>query len=342
MRLSASGLSLALALLLLPALALHLGLGPTPLSAGEILGTLFAGPQGGLPATPVVWELRLPRAVLALLVGAALGISGAAMQGLIRNPLADPGLIGVSGGSAWLAATVLLAWPLLSPQPMPFWVLPLAAFIGGLLLASLALGLARREGELAVATLLLAGLALNALTSAGIALSAQLADDTTLRTLTFWLFGALSRSGWSELAIGAPLLLLALLALPREGAALNALLLGETEARHLGVPVAALKRRVLLLCVLAVAVAVALAGMIGFIGLIVPHTLRLLLGPDHRALLPASALAGGLLLLLADAAARLLLAPRELPVGILTAVLGAPFFLALLLRHRHLGLEPDP
>ena len=221
----------------------------------------------------------------------------------------------------------------LSPSWMPF-ATPIASFLGGLLAAALAERLANAAGYTRSATLLLAGLAINAIAGAGIGLLTQLAGDAALREAMFWLFGSLSKSGWTELTVASPLLIAVLLLLPRDARALNALLLGEAEAIHLGVDVDALKRRLTLLVVVAVATCVALTGVIGFVGLIVPHLIRLALGPDHRLLIPASAIGGAALLAFADLGSRNLLAPAELPVGILTALIGGPFFLALLIRLR--------
>lgn len=283
----------------------------------------------------VIWDLRVPRVLLAILVGASLAMAGAAMQGLFRNPLADPGLVGVSSGAALaaVAAIVFASSVTLDQSFIPF-MTPVASFAGGLFAAWLAARLASASGQTRTATLLLAGLAVNAIAGAGIGLLTQLSGDAALREVTFWLFGSLAKSGWAELAIGAPLLLIVLFLLPREARALDALLLGEAEAEHLGIDVEALKRRVTLLVVLAVAVSVALAGVIGFIGLVVPHLLRLCLGPEHRGLLPTAAIGGAALLASADLAARSWLAPAELPVGILTALIGGPFFLGLLIQMR--------
>lgn len=293
------------------------------------------GEIGATAAASVVWDLRMPRTLLALLVGGSLACAGAAMQGLFRNPLADPGLVGVASGAALagVAAIVLAQGLGLSPAFAPFLV-PLASFSGGLTAAALAARLASIDGYTRTTTLLLAGLAINAIAGAGIGLLTQMAGDTALRETTFWLFGSLAKSGWRELMVAAPVLVAVLVLLPREARAMNALLLGEAEAAHLGVDVEALKRRVTILIVLAVAVCVAFAGIIGFVGLIVPHLLRLVLGPDHRGILPGAALGGAALLGFADIAARQALSPAELPVGILTALIGGPFFLVLLLRLR--------
>lgn len=325
-------LPLALLTVLLAAIALWVG--PSNLGPARIAASLGIG--AAAPLAPYEWavltDIRLPRVLLGLLVGAALAQAGAAMQGLFRNPLAEPGVVGVSGGAA-LAAVCSLVIGLPSALPLPTGLLlPAAAFLGGWLATLSVMSLARVDGSLRMATLLLAGMAINALTSAGIGFLAHTADATALRTLTFWLFGSLGRASWPELAWTAPLLCLPLLWLPRRARALNALLLGEAEAQHLGVSVERLKREIALLSVLAVATSVAATGVIAFVGLIVPHLLRLRHGPDHRLLLPGAALGGACLLTAADLLARILMAPAELPIGVLTALLGGPFFLWLLAR----------
>jgi iron complex transport system permease protein len=335
---SSLGLCFALALACTGAAFLALFIGPLDIGAAKILGSLIPG-LGAQPLpveAATVLEIRLPRVVLALLVGGALAQAGAAMQGIFRNPLAEPGLVGVSSGAALAAVAVIVLGELIAPlgQMPPRYVLPIATFAGGAAATALVLRLALVDGHTRVGTLLLAGLALNAIAGAGIGFFSHIASDAALRNLVFWMFGSLGKAGWPEIAIAAPLLLIPLILIPRDARALNALLLGEAEAAHLGVNVERLKRRLTFLVVLAAGTGVALAGIIAFVGLIVPHLVRLRFGPDHRLLLPASALLGALLLLLADIAARSLLAPTELPVGILTALVGGPFFLGLLLRHR--------
>ena len=332
----------ALSVLLLLAFWLALALGPVSLPLLETLRAL--GRLVGLPlagselaqAELIVAQIRLPRALLGLCVGAVLALSGVAMQGLFRNPLADPGLIGVSSGAALGAAVAIVGGAAFGglPDALAPYLLSACAFAGGLGVTALVYRLGRRDGQTSVATMLLAGIALTALAGAAIGLFTYLADDATLRTLTFWNLGSLNGASYARLW---PLLLVTAVValwLPRRARALNALLLGESEARHLGFAVERLKRELVFCTALGVGAAVAAAGMIGFIGLVVPHLVRLLAGPDHRLLLPASALAGASLLLLADLFARLLLAPAELPIGIVTALLGAPFFLYLLLRGR--------
>ncbi|WP_337159814.1 iron ABC transporter permease [Pseudomonas putida] len=324
------------------AIWLSLALGPVSL---PLFDTLRAGlrllgvpvrAEGLEQAQMILGQIRLPRTLLGLAVGAVLALSGVTMQGLFRNPLADPGLVGVASGAALGAAVAIVGGSWLGG--IPEWFLPyllsVSAFVGGLGVTALVYRLGRRDGQTSVATMLLAGIALTALAGSAVGLFTYLADDATLRTLTFWNLGSLNGASYERLW---PLLLVTgavALWLPRRAQALNALLLGESEARHLGIEVEALKRELVFCTALGVGAAVAAAGLIGFIGLVVPHLVRLLAGPDHRVLLPASLLAGGALLLFADLVARLALAPAELPIGIVTAFIGAPFFLFLLVRGR--------
>lgn len=332
-------LFISLSLLCLLAIWLSLALGPVSL---PMFDTLCAGLRLlGLPvsedglqqAEMILGQIRLPRTLLGLAVGAVLALSGVAMQGLFRNPLADPGLVGVAAGAAVGAAVAIVGGAWLGGMPDAFapYLLSFCAFVGGLGVTALVYRLGRRDGQTNVATMLLAGVAMTALGGAAVGLFSYLADDATLRTLTFWNLGSLNGASYERLW---PLLLVATgvaVWLPRRAKALNALLLGESEARHLGVDVERLKRELVFCTALGVGAAVAAAGLIG---LVVPHLVRLLAGPDHRVVLPASLLAGGVLMLFADLAARLLLAPAELPIGIVTAFIGAPFFLFLLMRGR--------
>lgn len=288
----------------------------------------------------VLGEIRLPRLLLGLIVGGTLGLCGAVMQGLFRNPLADPGIIGVSAGAGVGAAIVLVfaSGAALTSfagglfKELHWLLLPLAASLGGALSTWLVYRLGDRGKS--VVMMLLAGVAINALAGAAIGLLNYVADDRALRDITLWQMGALGGATWSGVAMSALVLVIAAALLWRRAPALNALLLGESEARHLGVDVVRLKQLIIVLTAVAMGAAVSATGMIGFIGLVVPHTIRLLRGPDHRYLLPYSVLAGGLLLVLADTVARTLVAPAEMPVGILTALLGAPFFIYLLWQQR--------
>lgn len=323
----------ALALLLVGSLAT----GPMSLSFGESLQALFAGQQSGIEAHKllIVQEIRLPRTLLCIAVGAILGLCGAVMQGLFRNPLADPGIIGVSGGAALGAAlAIVLLTPLSQQWQSLLGLLPLLAFLGGALTTTLVYLLGTREGGTSVTVMLLAGVAITALSGAVIGLLTYLADDQMLRNLSLWQMGSLAAGKPLDVALTLATLAALLWLFMRDANPLNALLLGEGEARHLGVNVQALKRRLILLTAAGVGVAVAVAGMIGFVGLVVPHLVRLLAGPNHIRLLPLSALLGAALLLGADMLARTLLAPAEMPVGIITALLGVPFFIWLLVKSR--------
>ncbi len=287
----------------------------------------------------IVMEIRLPRIALGCLVGAGLAVSGAVMQGLFRNPLADPGLVGVSAGASLGAVSVIvLGGTVLAPVvALPgIYALPLAAFLGGSVSTLLLYRVATRRGRTSVATMLLAGIALSALTGAATSALIVMADERQLRDITFWGLGSLAGATWTKVASAGPVIALVLFAAPLLARGLNALALGEAAAGHLGVHVQKIKAVAILTVAAATGATVAVAGGIGFIGIVVPHMLRLGVGPDHRYLLPASALLGAIMLLLADAVSRTVAAPAELPIGIVTAACGAPFFLWILLRQRGL------
>ena len=284
----------------------------------------------------ILFDIRLPRICLAILIGAILAISGAVMQGLFRNPLAAPSLIGVSSGASVGASVVIVlagAW-LQSNTALGLSLVAVGAFIGSFLVTVLVYRLSTSALGTSVTTMLLAGIAVSALAGAVSGLLSYYADNEMLRQISIWQMGNLSTANWQRVLVLAVVAILVLSLFPRESKSLNALLLGESEARHLGIDVQQVKRKLILLTTLGIGTAVAIGGMIGFVGLIVPHIVRLLIGPDHRWLLPASALAGGVLLLLADTIARIIIAPTELPTGILTAILGAPFFIMLLVQQR--------
>ena len=284
----------------------------------------------------ILFDIRLSRICLAFLIGAILAISGAVMQGLFRNPLAAPSLIGVSSGASVGASIVIVltgAW-LQTNAVLGLSVVALGAFIGSFLITLLVFRLSTSSLGTSVTTMLLAGIAISALGGAVNSLLSYFADNEMLRQISIWQMGNLSTANWTRVSIVAVVAVVVLILFPRESKSLNALLLGESEARHLGIDVQRVKKKLILLTTLGIGTAVAVAGMIGFVGLIVPHIVRLLIGPDHRWLLPVSALAGGILLLIADTLARVIIAPVELPTGILTAILGAPFFIMLLIQQR--------
>ncbi len=282
----------------------------------------------------VLTTIRFPRILMTLLIGAMLGASGAALQGLFRNPLVEPSLIGVSGGAA--AAVVVVVVFGASLKLSAVWLydtlIPLAAFAGGLAATLIVLKLSSQTGRTNIAALILIGVAANALTGAIIGLAIFYADDNQLRTFTFWTLGDLGGATAGKLSIGGPLILISLIALLFTTRSLNALALGEAEAYHVGVDVERTKLLIVFFSALGVGVSVSLAGMIGFVGLVMPHLVRVLFHPDHRLVLPASVLGGALLLILADVIARTVTSPSELPIGVVTAFIGAPFFIALLLR----------
>lgn len=285
----------------------------------------------------VINEIRLPRTILCMFIGAILAICGVVMQGLFRNPLAEPGIIGVSAGAALGGAFAIVVFAEFSqnhPQLMNLAALPLFAFLGGALTAVLVYWLGTNKFGTSVTIMLLAGVAISALSGAAIGFLNFSADDQMLRDLTLWSMGSLAGANWAGIGLSSVTLVVLLFWFHKKAMSLNALLLGESEARHLGVPVQKLKRQLILLSAVGVGVTVSICGAIGFIGLVIPHLGRMLAGPDHRTLLPISALLGALLLTCADMIARVLLAPAELPVGIVTALIGAPFFIYLLFQQR--------
>ncbi|RTE66317.1 iron ABC transporter permease [Amphritea opalescens] len=278
----------------------------------------------------VVLELRLPRLLLAIFVGAILAQCGAVIQGLFRNPLADPGIIGVSSGAAVGAIVAIV----LFPAAWGSWTIPTNAFIGGLLTTLLVYGFAQSKNGTSVLVLLLAGVAISSFAGAAIGFLSYFADDASLRELSVWQMGSLTSASTANLWLAFTTMVLLMIAFQRRAQALNALLLGEPEARHLGINVEQLKLQMIILTAIGVGVAVSCAGIIGFVGLVVPHLVRLATGPNHHYLLPLSALLGAVLLMCSDLLARIVVQPAELPVGLVTVLLGAPFFLILLVQQR--------
>jgi iron complex transport system permease protein len=281
----------------------------------------------------VFLQLRLPRVLLCGMAGAILAAGGVLMQGIFRNPIVEPGLVGTSSGAALGASIVFVMGAAISPALKswagPF-LLPMAAFVGALLATGAVYALSSRAGRVSAVSLLLVGTAVNAVCLSGTGLMSYLARDPQARSITFWNLGNFSGAAWIQVAIAAVVLAVFILLTRRYAKDLNALLLGEEEAGYLGVDAAKLKRKILVVTALSVAVVTAFAGVIAFVGLIVPHILRLLGGSDNRRLLPASMIAGATVLLLADLLARVLIAPAELPVGIITSIVGGPVFILLL------------
>ncbi|MCE7055158.1 iron ABC transporter permease [Algoriphagus sp. AGSA1] len=279
----------------------------------------------------VILQIRAPRVLMAMLVGGGLGIAGAALQGMFRNPLVEPGLIGVSTGSA-LFAVIFMVWvPTVSSLT---WIkmlgLPLFAFIGGLICVTSVYQLSKSQGRTDAATLILAGVAINALAAALIGLVLFFADDSALRSFTFWSLGDLGGAVWSKIPVSLILIGIPSILLMLNARQLNALALGEQEAFHMGVNVQLVKIRLLTCSALIVGVGVSMVGMIGFVGLVVPHLIRILFGADHRLVLPGSFLLGAILMNFADLISRIIVIPAEMPIGVITALIGAPFFIWLI------------
>jgi iron complex transport system permease protein len=279
----------------------------------------------------VIWQLRLPRIILGSLVGAALGLAGATFQGLLRNPLADPYILGVSSGASLGAAIAIAFGVQLSFAGLH--ALPLFAFLGALIATLIVFMLGMQKGRLPLATLLLAGVALSSFLSSLISLIV-LFSGQRMGPIMFWLMGGLDRANWSSVAQILPYLLLGAGLLMWHARNLNAFAFGEDTAGHLGVNVEAVKRILFVAASLLTASAVAVSGVIGFVGLITPHVVRLLRGPNHRSLLPLTMMLGAIFLVAADTIARTVVAPQELPVGVVTALCGAPFFLHILRKQK--------
>lgn len=328
-------------LLLCVTILFSLSTGASDLTAPAIIGALLQPIIGGEALSGrdaiIFFDIRLPRMVLGVLIGASLAVSGATMQGLFRNPLADPGIVGVSAGAGFGAVSmIVLGAGILAPitAPLGIYAVPLAAFFGGLVTTFLLYRVSTRNGRTSVATMLLAGIALGALAGAATGILVYMADDRQLRDLTFWGLGSIAGATWSKVAAAGPIIGVAIAGSLYLSRGLNAMTLGETTAYHIGISVQRFKAAAIVLVAAATGASVAVSGGIGFVGIVVPHLLRLLIGPDHRFLLPASALLGASLLLCADAVSRTIVAPAELPIGIITATVGAPFFLWILLRRR--------
>jgi iron complex transport system permease protein len=332
---SAQNLIWALAILLPAAVLISLVVGTVNISVSDAVKALV-GNASSTQIDTILLEIRLPRILLAILVGAVLASTGAVMQGLFRNPLADPSLIGVSSGASVGASLMIVTAGgfIQSGALVGLSLVAVGAFIGGFAATLLVYRLATSGLGTSVTTMLLAGIAIGALAGALNSLLSYFSDNDMLRQISLWQMGNLSGASWLKVSLMGAVALLLMLLFPRDSKALNALLLGESEARHLGIDVQRVKRRLILLTALGVGVSVALAGLVGFVGLIMPHIVRLAIGPDHRWLVPASAMAGATLLVIADSLARIVVIPAELPTGILTALLGAPFFVALLLQQR--------
>ncbi|MGW3628802.1 FecCD family ABC transporter permease [Streptomyces sp. NPDC005122] len=334
-RAAATLLTAGLLLTLLVLVPVAAGLGAYPIPTGDVLSSVAH--RTGLGGTAldrvpesVLWNVRFPRIVLALLIGASLGCAGALMQGVFGNPLAEPGVIGVSSGAAVGAvASIALGLSFLGT-----WTVPAVAFVTGLATALLVYAMSRSGGRTEVVTLILTGIAVNAFTGALIGLFLFFADSAAVSQITFWQLGSLAQATWPKVLAVLPCAVAGLAVAPLYARRLDLLALGERPARHLGVDVERLRIVLVLVIALLTAAAVSVSGIVAFVGLVVPHLLRMAAGPGHRFLIPGSALGGAVVLLGADLAARTIARPAELPLGVLTALLGSPFFFWLLRRTR--------
>lgn len=325
-----------LAVALVVACVAGAGMGAYAISPAEVLSSILhrLGVEvGSVPAgygESVLWDIRFPRVLLAVVVGGALGCAGAAMQGTFSNPLAEPGVVGVSSGAALGAvASIALGFSFAGT-----WSLTVAAFVGGVATVLIVYAAARSDGRTEMVTLILTGIAVNALAGAVIGLLTFFSDDAELRSITFWTLGSVAQATWAKVAVVAPLAVVGVVAASTQAGKLDLLALGERSARHLGVDVERLRIVMLVVVAVLTASAVAVSGIILFVGLVIPHLVRMVAGPGHRVLLFASALGGATILVLGDLVARTIAAPAEVPLGVLTSLLGAPFFFWLLRRTR--------
>lgn len=325
--------SAVLAVLLAAVLVLSAGAGQFPTTPDEVLGSVWRGITGAAAADPdqvlvdsTLWNIRFPRLLLGVVVGASLGVAGALMQGVFSNPLAEPGIIGVSSGAA-VGACVVIVFGLTA---VGGWVLPVAAFLGGLLVTWLVYLLARSGNQAMVLTLVLTGIAVNAVAGAIMSFLVFLGDTASREQIVFWQMGSLNGATWTAVATAGVVFLLGVVVAVGLRGQLDLLALGERPAQHAGVNVGRLRVVSIVAVAVLTSAAVAYAGLISFVGLVVPHALRLVIGPSHRGLIPLSALGGAVLLSLADVAARTIIPFADMPIGIFTAVVGGPVFFILL------------
>lgn len=333
---------LCLIVLFVASLYWSLVTGSVELSQKDIFGAIQSYISGNIDKTNemnimVINEIRLPRIILSFIIGASLSITGAAMQGLFRNPLADPALIGVSTGAALGAVIFIVLGSIILPnlpQDFSLYIQPIAAFVGGIISTIIAYKLASRSGMTNISILLLAGIAVNAMNGAIYGFFVFIANDAQLRNITFWSLGSFSGSNWTSVSISIFAVLIPSLFLLKYGKVLNIISLGEKEAYYLGVNLQHIKRVIIFIAAVSIGGGVSQAGIIGFLGLVTPHIIRLWFTHNYKYLLPLSMLFGGTLLMIADTLARTIVSPAELPIGILTTGLGGPFFIWLLLREK--------
>lgn len=335
------GLFTLLGALLVVVVLFGAGQGAVDVPAGEVFGSVMHKlglDVGAMPSHPrgedALWNVRFPRVTLAILAGAALATAGAVMQGVFGNPLAEPGVVGVSSGAAVAAATVIVFEINFAGN----WTIAIAAFLGGLVTTFLVYLLSRQGGRTEVVTLVLTGIALNAMTSAGLAFLLFMANAQAREEIVFWQLGSLNGARWEQVVVVAGLAVVGVVAAILLARQLDLLALGDRAARHVGVDVERLRMKAIVVVAVLTAAAVAFCGIIAFVGLVVPHLVRLAIGPGHRLLIPASALGGAVLLVAADLWARTAIVNADLPIGMLTSLVGGPFFFWLIRRaRRHAG-----
>ncbi len=329
-------LIVGLAMALCVAALVGSGIGAFQISSSDVLNSILRrvgfGSMDGIDPTAdaVLWQIRFPRVALSMIVGTCLGCAGAAMQGTFANPLAEPGIVGVSAGASLGAITAIVA----GATVLGAWSVPAAAFLGGLATVVAVYASARANGRTEVVTLVLTGVAVNALVGALIGLATFMSDDAELRSITFWSLGSMAQASWTKVAVVAPLAVAGLVASYVLAPRLDLLALGERQAGHVGVNVENLRAVMLAVVAVLTAASVAVSGMVLFVGLVIPHLMRMVGGPRHRVLIPASALAGALVVVIADLIARTAVSPQELPLGVLTSLVGGPFFFWQLRRTR--------
>ncbi|WP_090887629.1 FecCD family ABC transporter permease [Pedobacter rhizosphaerae] len=332
---------------LLLTICISLSLGAMPITIREVIETL-AHSMGLFDTTAepvnqgVILFIRLPRVVMGILVGAALGISGTAIQGIFRNPLAEPSLIGISAGASLMAVLIIAFEALLFSgltEILGYYFLAFGAFSGAGITAMLVYQLSKTNGQPSVSTMLLTGIAINALAGALTGLVTYLADEQKLRSITFWMMGSLGGATWKNVSCLFPFVLIPLIGLPLLARGLNLFAIGESQVSLTGLDPNRIKIWVVILSTMAVGASVSVSGIIGFIGLLIPHMTRLLGGVDHRFVIPVSALMGALVLSIADMVSRMIVQPIELPIGVVTALMGAPVFLYILIRDKKKSLN---
>ena len=289
----------------------------------------------------VLWDIRMPRIILGLLVGLALGSAGAILQGLFRNPLVDPGFIGISSGAAIGAMVAIMFSSLILSYTSDFltpFILPALAIIGAFITTLLIYRMSKVSGKTNIMAMLLAGIAINALAGSIIGLLVSISSDSELRSFTFWTLGGLDNGSWKVSIISSIFILTSFLTIYKIRKKLDIFMLGDAEAYHLGLNVESLKKKIILIASIMVGISVSFCGMIGFIGLVTPHIIRLFIGPKHKYLIPGSALLGSILLVLSDLICKTVIAPAQLPIGVITSIIGAPFFIWLIFsQKRRLG-----